>query len=72
MVNDTLKINKADIEMLKSFVANTSCIRDVINDPDIDASTCAAKLSTLFKVQALSELAMRLFILKLNLMVEDE
>lgn len=72
MVNDTLKIDKADIEMLESFVANTSCIRDVMNDPDTDARTCAAKVSTLFKVQELGELAMRLFIVKLKYMVEDE
>lgn len=72
MVNDTLKINKTDIKMLEGFVANASSIRDVMNDPDMDARTCAAKLSTLFKVQAIGEITMRLFIVKLNLMVEDE
>lgn len=72
MVNDTLKIDKSDIEMLESFVANASRIRYVMYDPDTDAKTCVAELSKLFKVQVLGELAMALFITKLKLMVEDE
>lgn len=72
MLNDTLKINESDIEMLETFMANASAIRDVMNDTDTDARTCAKKVKALFMTQEVGEIAMMMFIIKLKLMVYDE